>query len=78
MRAKICKRLRQIARQNSNGMPERRLLAKTHRKSYYVNGENKPYTVQHAVNDPKTTRGVYRMLKKNLHIVKQPKEKTNG
>ena len=46
MRAKICKRLHQLARQNSKDMPERRLLAKTHRKSYFVNGENKPYTVQ--------------------------------
>lgn len=60
MNAKLVKKMRRVARRLTVGMPDRRLIGKrvecgppTHR-----------YVRVQAVNDPKTTRGVYRQIKK--------------
>ena len=58
--ARICKKLRGLARARSVGMPERRLLGI---KRIVRIGE-RSYEQWQAVNDPKSTRGIYRTLKK--------------
>jgi len=69
--ARLCKRLRGVARARSVGLPERRLLAvNTHNKliGFQTNtaGVRMPVVVQvsQAVNDPQSTRGLYRAFKK--------------
>jgi len=75
MRAKVAKALRRRARELSRGMPERQLLAhKSPRKIKVTNpdhpkfGETVDVTVQSAVNNPASTRGIYRRLKKGLPV----------
>lgn len=69
--ARLCKRLRGVARARSVGLPERRLLAvKPHNKliGFQTNaaGVRMPVVVRvsQAVNDPQSTRGLYRAFKK--------------
>jgi len=60
MNLKTAKKLRKLAQLKSIGMPNRRLMSvsgKTHQPVYWL----KPDT---AINDPQTTRGIYRQLKK--------------
>ena len=59
MNAKPCKKLRSAARRMTVGKPASRLLAK-HGKDRL----NRPCTS--AVNDPGSTRGVYRNLKASV------------
>jgi len=66
MNAKRCKALRRAARAESVGMPARRLVwgsvilnprkAKAHKGSKLKEGR--------LVNDPRTTRGIYRAMKR--------------
>ena len=57
MNSKLCKILRGQARGMTTGLPERDLLA-----NYGKDANGRPCTS--AVNDPATTRGVYRAMKK--------------
>lgn len=59
MNAKLCKKLRQAARRLTVGKPKSRLLAKEGKDQF-----NRPCVS--AVNDPASTRGVYRNLKKSV------------
>ena len=61
MRAKKAKRLRKEARIQSAGMPERQLLVRKHIK---VLKANESIIRLQAYNDPNSTRGIYRALKK--------------
>lgn len=60
MKAKLCKRLRKTAREVSVGMPERRIIAveRPNRFNLKINVVS--------INDSKTTRGIYRQLKKTF------------
>lgn len=61
MNAKQCKKLRRLAWQVTVGAPEHRLLGKpvtVHTK------DGRAYQKLIAVNDPKSTRGVYQGLKR--------------
>lgn len=61
MNSGTCKSLRGMARARSVGMPERRLLG----KPVNVNmGNGRSYQRLIAVNDPNSTRGIYRRLKR--------------
>lgn len=60
MNSKLCKILRGRARGLSVGLPERRLLAKEHR-----NALSRVVSVT-AYNDPKSTRGIYRAMKRSV------------
>lgn len=59
MNSKLCKKLRQAARRLTVGKPDSRLLARPGKDSF-----NRPCTS--AINDPASTRGVYRNLKKSV------------
>jgi hypothetical protein len=68
---KTCKHLRRMARQMSfnpetnEAMPARRLMVlPAHEKRFKFQGSVQGIT---AVNDPRSTRGVYRWLKENYH-----------
>lgn len=60
MRGVKAKRLRKIARLKSEGLPERQLLATEH----LVVSKGKAYKSIQAVNDMKSTRGIYLGLKR--------------
>lgn len=68
--ARLCKRLRGVARARSVGLPARRLLVVNRDKliGFQTNaaGVRMPVVVQvsQAVNDPQSTRGLYRAFKK--------------
>jgi len=69
--ARLCKRLRGVARARSVGLPERRLLAVKPRNKLIgfppnAVGVLMPVVVRvsQAVNDPQSTRGLYRAFKK--------------
>jgi len=68
--ARLCKRLRGIARARSVGLPARRLLVVNRDKliGFQTNaaGVRMPVVVQvsQVVNDPQSTRGLYRAFKK--------------
>lgn len=73
MNLKTCKRLRKMARQMSYNpqtgelMPARRLMVlPAHEKRFKFQGHAQGVT---AVNDPRTTRGIYRWLKRNHNAV---------
>lgn len=73
MNAKLCKRLRKMARQMSfnpqtdESLPDRRLMVHpAHEQRFKEQGHSKGIT---AVNDARSTRGIYRWLKKNDHAV---------
>lgn len=74
MNLKTCKHLRRMARQMSynpetnESMPARRLMVLPAHEKQVKAGERQFPNVT-AVNDPRTTRGVYRWLKKNYHAV---------
>lgn len=61
MRAVKSKYLREKARGMTLGKPERQLMG----KQIQVTKGGKQYVFLQAVNDPQSTRGVYRALKKN-------------
>jgi ribosomal protein L21E len=66
MNSRTCKRLRGLARARSVGMPERRLLGRT----VTVNkGTQRAYQTLIAVNDPKSTRGIYLAFKRELRLL---------
>jgi hypothetical protein len=64
MRAVKAKRLRRRARELSVGMPERQLLGKEHKRFYDRGKVRQHYIFLEVFNDPKSTRGIYRALKK--------------
>jgi hypothetical protein len=65
MRAVKAKRLRQRARELSKGMPDRQLIvAREHKRKIIVGKNSYDVINREAVNDPKSTRGIYRALKK--------------
>jgi hypothetical protein len=66
MNAKICKKARQLARKLSIGMPDRQLLGKVHKVTRIEKGKKVEYEQQQAVNNPRTTRGIYRILKRAI------------
>ena len=66
MNAKKCRAARRLARQLSSGMPERQLLAKVHKVKDTREGKTIEYEVHQAVNNPRSTRGVYRQIKNLL------------
>ena len=61
MNAKLCKRLRREARAQTVGKRFRRLMM-VGQVAYRPTGERR--FAEGAINDPETTRGVYRILKK--------------
>ena len=72
MRGSLCKQLRKHARTLTVGMPERQLLALNRNKKVHVTNPKHPdfgktidVTMQSAVNDPNSMRGLYRALKKH-------------
>lgn len=58
--ARLCKKLRGLARARSVGLPERRLIG----VRIQAGPPGRRYTTVQAVNDPKSTRGLYRAFKK--------------
>jgi hypothetical protein len=66
MNAKKCKAARRLARQLSPGMPERQLLGKSRKVKRKHKGKTVEYEQQQAVNNPNSTRGVYRAIKAAL------------
>lgn len=75
MRAVLAKQLRKEARRLSEGLPERRLLARSGVKKVKILnpkhpdfGNTREVQWHSAINDPETTRGIYRALK---NIVKK-------
>lgn len=73
MNLKTCKHLRRMARQMSynsqtgESMPARRLMVlPAHEKRFKFQGHAQGIT---AVNDARSTRGVYRWLKRNHNAV---------
>lgn len=79
MRGLECKRLRKLAREASVGKLLRGLLGKPYAKSS-IGKDGKPIlrTPTMAINDPNTTRGMYRILKKNRAATFQMRSKDNG
>ena len=76
MNAKMCKRLRKLARQMSfdpqagTQLPPRRLMVNpAHEKRFQFQKENGMNAIQgiSAINDVRTTRGTYRWLKGHVH-----------
>ena len=70
MRGKVAKALRKKARELSQGMPARYLVARNFEKKVKVTNPKHPdfgktidVTMQCAVNHPQSTRGIYRQLK---------------
>jgi hypothetical protein len=63
MNAKQCKRLRRYATGMSVGMPQRKLIPSA---SGNVSLKKNPLRVVTMVNDQRSTRGMYRMIKKQL------------
>lgn len=75
MNAKLCKHLRRMARQmsfdpkTSKSLPARRLMVlPSHEKRFKFQRENGMPATQgiSAINDPNSTRGIYRWLKKEF------------
>ena len=64
MNAKKCKAFRKRARDETKGLPERQWVAKVHNKLVIIDGKEEKYQRAQALNDPNTTRGRYRLLKK--------------
>jgi hypothetical protein len=64
MNDKKAKALRRLGRQQSAGMPSRRILAKGTNRKVVRNGKEGILTSSMALNDPQTTRGIYRNLKR--------------
>jgi len=66
MNAKRCKALRRAARSQSVGMPARRLVWHTAQLNPVKAKRARSAAVSegYAVNDPKTTRGIYRAMKR--------------
>ena len=60
MRGKKAKSLRRIANERSRGMPMRRLIGKEHKR--FIKDE--AVIILQAVNEPNSTRGIYRALKR--------------
>lgn len=73
MNAKTCKQLRALARTRSVGKPERRLLAM---KVQAGSGQRR-YIAIVAVNDPDSTRGIYRHLKRE-HAKQIPRQESQS
>lgn len=65
MNSGTCKRLRGLARARSVGMPERRLLGKP---VAVKTRTGRPFHKLIAVNDPNSTRGIYRALKREYRM----------
>lgn len=70
MRAKLCKQLRKHARAITLGAPERRLLTQVFLKKVTVTNPKHPefgktisVRIPRIINDPKSARGAYRLLK---------------
>ncbi len=73
MNAKTCKRLRRAAENASVGMPARRLIAigqrvnqAKHAQPQKSGVKPREYRAECAMNDPQSTRGFYRAMKKAL------------
>jgi hypothetical protein len=66
MNAKNCKAARRLARQLSSGMPERQLLGHNRKVKRKRGPRVIEYQATQAINDPKSTRGVYRAIKNAL------------
>jgi len=66
MNAKKCKAARRLARQLSAGMPERQLLGHNRKVKRRRGPRTIEYQATQALNDPKSTRGVYRAIKHAL------------
>jgi hypothetical protein len=66
VRGKTAKVLRRQARATTIDMPIRRLVVKKHGKMIVVDGKPERYASIQVFNDPNSTRGVYRMLKKGI------------
>lgn len=66
MNDKKCKVLRKKAREETKGLPERQWLAKVHNRLVVIDGKDHKHQRAQAINDPNTTRGYYRRLKKGL------------
>jgi hypothetical protein len=66
MNSKICKAGRRLARQLSAGMPDRELLGMTRKVKRARKGKPVEYDAQQAVNNPRSTRGIYRAIKRAL------------
>lgn len=64
MNQKLCKELRRIARSRTVGKPERNLIWVERRHA------DKRVT-HHLVNDPASTRGVYRSLKREARLLRR-------
>lgn len=64
MNAKKCKALRRKAREETRGLPLRKLVAKKHEVTIMVEGKTKKVIRLQAINHPETERGVYRAMKK--------------
>jgi hypothetical protein len=68
MNAKKCKAVRRLARQLSVGLPERQLLGKPRKVKRTRKGKTFEYEAQQAVNNPRSMRGTYHMLKKFIRM----------
>ena len=66
MNVKKCKIARRLARQLSTGMPERELLGMARKVKRARKGNAVEYDAQQAINNPRSTRGVYRQIKSLL------------
>jgi hypothetical protein len=66
MNQKKCKAARRLARQLSTGMPERQLLGQKRKVKRKRRGKAVEYQATQAINDPQSTRGIYRVLKRAL------------
>lgn len=66
MNAKTAKKIRRKAEQLTRGQPERVLIGKRVVSTRYVNASGTPAILVQAVNDPRTTRGIARAIKKGL------------
>ena len=70
MNGRVCKTLRRLAEQVTVGKPTRQLVAgKRYQKN--IGSADKPQVVDRvtAQNNPATTRGVYRELKKRYRVM---------
>ena len=73
MRGTEAKRLRKLAREATEDKPERNLVGLAHNRIVRLPDGDKKITSIQVINHPESTRGVYRMLKKNRAVTIQPK-----
>lgn len=78
MRGKKAKMLRKMARNASTGLPERKLLGKD-RSHTVIDAKSvtRHFRRIQAINDPKSTRGIYRFLKRQAGAFR-PGNKAEG